>query len=278
MKKIIDIEDRIPTLRERRRKRTNIKFMILSFLFLFFLLILVYFQSPYSDVKRIEISGATLTGEDYYRQKSTIKVGHSMWSFNATDVEKKLEKFEWVKKVTIKRKWLTSVEINIEEWEKVAYTEEKGVFYPILENGYVFSQAASKDGLLDVPVFMEFKNKKVRQRLVKELAKLDPEVLTLISQINANPTKSDPYTIRLYMNDGYEVRAVISTLVDKLNYYPSIVAQIPKGQKGIIDLEVGSYYRPYDEEYKDINLGMEQSKDVEAEQEVTNNNEATTEQ
>ena len=33
MEKIIDIEDRIPTLKERRRRRTNKKFSILLFLF-----------------------------------------------------------------------------------------------------------------------------------------------------------------------------------------------------------------------------------------------------
>lgn len=275
MKKIIDIEDRIPTLRERRRKRTNLKFIILSFLFFFILLILVYFQSPYSDIRHIEISGANLTEEGYYRDKSKLKIGHSMWSFKANKIEQVLEKDDWVKKVTVKRKGLTTVRIEIKEWGKVAYTEENGSFYPILENGYVYP-IARQDGLLDVPVFMQFKDKKVRQRLVKELSKLDPEVLTLISQINAYPTKNDPYTVRLYMNDGYEVRAVISTLVSKLSYYPSIVAQIPKGQKGVIDLEVGSYYRPYDEEYRDINLEIEQSKDVGVEQEVTKDEEATT--
>ena len=82
-------------------------------------------------------------------------------------------------------------------------------------------------------------------------------MLALISQINATPSTSDPYAITLFMNDGYEVRADITSLASKLNYYPSIIAQIENQQqfeKGIIDIEVGSYYRPYSDEYTAINI------------------------
>lgn len=278
MKKVIDIEDRIPTLRERRRKRTNKKFIILSVLFFIILLVLVYSQSPYSDVKKLEITGASLVDKGYYSDKSKIAIGESMWSFSENEIEQRLEKDDWVKKVKVERKLLTTVNVEIEEWKKVAFTNEEGTFYPVLENGSVYSEA-SRDGRLDAPVFMQFEDKNVRKRLVKELAKLNPEVLALISQINAAPTDSDPNTIRLYMNDGFEVRAIISTLVSKLNYYPSIVAQIPDGEKGIIDLEVGSYYRPYDEEYSGVGLGIEQSESqgevVDVEQDVVEDAETT---
>ena len=111
---------------------------------------------------------------------------------------------------------------------------------------------------IDAPLFIDFSDDKLRKKIVKQLAKLKPEVLALISQINSNATESDPYGIVLYMNDGYEVRAEISTFASKLNYYPSIVAQIEKEEvyeKGIIDIEVGSYYRPFSGEYKSLSLG-----------------------
>lgn len=270
MEKIIDIEERIPTLRARRRKRTNIKFIILSVLFFLILLVLVYFQSPYSNVKKITITGSELANEEYYLKHSSISIGDSMWSFRNKEIEKTLAKDDWIKKVTVKRKWLTTVNITIEEWEKVAYTEEDGSFYPMLENGVVYG-VASKEGPLDAPLFVDFKDEKIRKRLVKELAKLNPEILALISQINAYPTDSDPYSVRLFMNDGYEVRGVISSLVSKLNYYPSIVAQIKDQPKGIIDLEVGSYYRSYEKEYSGVEVGVKASADEEVEQEVDEN-------
>ncbi|RKJ20575.1 cell division protein DivIB, partial [Butyricicoccus sp. 1XD8-22] len=80
--------------------------------------------------------------------------------------------------------------------------------------------------------------------------------------------------ITLFMNDGYEVRAEITSLAEKLNYYPSIIAQIEKNgefEKGIIDIEVGTYYRSYSEEYKiDVLDSTEEDSDI-TEQEVSEN-------
>lgn len=256
MEKVIDLEDRIPTFREKRRKRTNFKFIFLTTLFLLLLLMLLYFQSPYSEVKTINVSGDELIAATYYEELSGVKVGDSMWSVKSDEIKGKIESLDWVKSVSVTRKWLTTVNIEIKEWQKVAYLAKDNTFYPMLENGVMFEE--SNELLpIDAPVFLAFEDESLRKRLLKELAKLKPEVLALISQINATPSTSDPYAITLFMNDGYEVRADITSLASKLNYYPSIIAQIENQQqfeKGIIDIEVGSYYRPYSDEYTAINI------------------------
>ena len=53
MDKVIDIEERIPTLKKKRRRRTNIKFAVIISLFLGTLFLLLYFQSPYSNIQKI---------------------------------------------------------------------------------------------------------------------------------------------------------------------------------------------------------------------------------
>lgn len=196
-----------------------------------------------------------------------------MWSFREKEVEENIKKLEWVKDVEVHKQWLTSVEIIIEEWPKVAYISENNSFYPILENGVVFKELGSSTPI-DAPIFLEFEDSELRKRLLKELAGLEPTVLAMISQINATPTSSDPYAITLFMNDGYEVRAEITSLAEKLNYYPSIIAQIENNgefEKGIIDIEVGTYYRSYSEEYKiDVLDPTEENSDI-TEQEVSEN-------
>lgn len=125
----------------------------------------------------------------------------------------------------------------------------------MLDNGIVFNEPNAIVPI-DAPIFLKFEDEPIRKKLLKQLALLKPEVLSLISQINANPTSADPYSITLYMNDGYEVRADANTLAEKLNYYPSIIAQIENDEtfeKGIVDIEVGSYYRPYSDEYTLLN-------------------------
>ncbi|WP_332647974.1 cell division protein FtsQ/DivIB [Lysinibacillus sp. 54212] len=265
MEKVIDIEDRIPTLRENRRKRTNFKFIFITTLFVLILFLLLYFQSPYSEIKKISISGDVLVDNTFYEEATELQKGDSMWSFKPKDIEEKLKKMNWVQSVTVKRKWLTTVTIRVKEYQKVAYISKDNTFYPMLENGVIYD-ATNELVPIDAPIFLQFDDEALRKRLLKELAKLRPEVLALISQINASSTEADPYAITLFMNDGYEVRADISSLASKLNYYPSIVAQIESEEtyeKGIIDIEVGSYYRPYSDEY----VALEQ-KDLELEQEV----------
>lgn len=273
MDKVIDIEERIPTLREKRRKRTNFKFVALLLLFFLTLFLLLYFQSPYSDIKKIDIKGSKLVDNEVYLEQSQLQIGHSMWGFRVNEIEEKLREDLWVKDVQVKRKWLSTVEIKIEEWQKVAYIAIDNEFYPMLENGEMFEQASTLEPI-DAPLFLEFEDEQLRKKLLKELAKLDPTVLALISQINASPSSADPYSITLYMNDGYEVRAEITSLADKLKFYPSIIAQIESAggyEKGIIDIEVGSYYRSYSDEYSPVNLNLpidEMDTDIEEEQEV----------
>lgn len=269
MEKVIDIEDRIPTLKKRRKKRTNRKFIVLILLFFIVLAVLLYFQSPYSNINKITVNGAKLVDNEYYVEKSTLALGKSMWGFKVEDVEKILLKDKWVKEAHVNRNWLRGVTIDMKEWKKVAYLAGDGTYYPLLENGERFEQKGN-DTPIDAPVFIGITGEKTIKKLVEQLAQLKPEVLALISQVNTNSNDTNPNAVKLYMNDGYEVRAIIQSLADKLNYYPSIVAQIANLEKGVIDLEVGSYYRPFNEEYNKISIDMESNADGEmVNQEVT---------
>lgn len=251
MEKVIDITERVPAMKKRRKRRTNFKFIALITIFLLIIVVLLYFQLPYSNIKKIDIKGAALREDAFYLQQSTLQVDDSLWGFKTSEVEQSIAENEWIKSVDVKRKFLNDVEITIEEWQKVAYISKDGEFYPMLENGVIFSEA-NEIIPIDAPIFLEFEDEALRKKLLKQLAELKPEVLSQISQINANPSETDPYAITLFMNDGYEVRADANTLGEKLNYYPSIIAQIEQQEvfeKGVIDIEVGTYYRPFSDEY-----------------------------
>ncbi|MER2000450.1 MAG: FtsQ-type POTRA domain-containing protein [Lysinibacillus sp.] len=251
MEKVIDLEDRIPSFRERRKRRTNFKFILLTTVFVLVLFFLLYLQSSYSKVQKIVVEGAVLEQQQFYIDKLQIATGQSMWSFTINDVEEQLKQLEWVKSADVKRKLLTTITINIKEYKKVAFLNEGDMYYPMLENGYIFKELG-KQLPIDAPVLMDFTDENLRKRLLKELPKIDESILTAISQINANTTEKDPFAITLYMNDGYEIRADITTLAEKINYYPSIIAQIESAEKptkGVIDIEVGTYYQTYENEY-----------------------------
>lgn len=260
MDKVIDIEERIPTLRERRRKRSNRKFAALLFVFVSLLFILLYSQSTYSEVRSIEVHGAELFDGESYKHASTLAIGDSMWSFDSAKIEQHLEALEWVKAATVDKKWLTSVEIEIEEYKEMGYLDQGSGYQVVLSNGVVLNQPIT---VVEGPIFTNFEEEPKREALVEQLVNTDPEVQNLISQVILDTEQEQADYVTIYMNDGNEIKAILSTLADKINYYPSVTAQLDD-QKGIIDMEVGIYFRSYNDVFGLTEAGEEDFEDAEA--------------
>ena len=70
MDKVIDIEERIPSMREKRRRKTNKKFLFMLTVFVVALLAILYFQSPLSKIETINVSGAVLHEQSFYEEQS----------------------------------------------------------------------------------------------------------------------------------------------------------------------------------------------------------------
>lgn len=246
MDKVIDIEERIPTLREQRRKRTNRKFVALLFIFLTLLAVLLYSQSKYSDIQKITVSGASLFEEKEYVEASGLKQGDSMWSFDAGSIAEQLNSLQWVENASVSKNWPTGVEIAIEEFQTVGYIEQGDGYQKVLSNGYAIEkQSTAAVG----PVFSGFETEETREELAVQLKELDSEVYNLISQAILTEGEAGTEYVTLYMTDGNEVHAILNSLAEKMNYYPSVISQLEKGRKGIIDMEVGIYFRPYEDVY-----------------------------
>lgn len=248
MKKVIDIEERIPAMRERRLRKTNRKFIFILAIFVGALLIILYFQSPLSRIDKVLVSGNKLHEDAFYKEESGLEVAGSMWGFSAKNVETILGKIEGVKDVTISRKWIRDIEINISEWETIAYIENRGQYSMLLKNGELFT---SELQFLDdeAPILNGFSEDKDRKRMAAQLTKMDADVYPIISEIILKDPKADTDRITVYMDDGFEVRAIISTFAEKMEYYPEITAQLHGYEKGVIDMEVGTFFTPFSEIY-----------------------------
>ncbi|ANU27897.1 cell division protein FtsQ/DivIB [Planococcus versutus] len=246
MDKVIDIEERIPSLRERRKKRTNRKFVALLLIFLTLLAILLYSQSKYSEIQNITIEGAVLFDQKSYEAASGLTIGDSMWSFDTRAVAQKIEKLEWVEKATVKKNWLTGVKLDVQEYVQMGYLDVGNSYQMILSNNLALNQPVT---IVNGPIYSNFDDEKKREALIDQLTDIEPEVLQLVSQIMLNIEKEDADYVTLYMNDGNEIRGILSTLAEKMNYYPSVVAQLEDEQKGVIDMEVGIFFRSYADVY-----------------------------
>ena len=249
MDKVIDIEERIPSLREKRKRRTNRNFIFLLILFLLVLAVLLYFQSPLSKIESIGVRGAVLNSEEDYIRASEISEGDPLWGFRKSETGKRVSSMPGVKEARVERTGLRSVVIRVDEWEPAALIEKDGRFLPVLANGDIFSEPAP--GPVPAPILTGFESGKTMSRMVRELDSLPDNVRSLISEVLSGGDEEDPDAITAYMADGYEVRGVIPDFAEKMAYYPSIVSQLAEEGKGVIDLEVGLYFRPYAEVYGD---------------------------
>ena len=248
MDKVIDIEERIPSMRDKRRRKTNKKFLFMLTVFIAALLAILYVQSPFSKVEAIIVSGAALHDQDFYKEQSGLVKDKSLWSFSTGEVEQLLEKIQGVQNVSVSRKWFRDVEIAVTEWKTIAYIEDGGQYSLLLENGEAFPNTLLLPEA-ESAVLNKFKTAKLRKRITAQLLKMDQSVFHSISEIIFEGDAKDTDSITIYMDDGFEVRAFISTFAEKMSYYPDITAQLNSYEKGVIDMEVGTFFTPYSKKY-----------------------------
>lgn len=266
MKKVIDIEERIPSMRERRRRRANRKFIFIVAIFLIALLAIFYFQSSMSKIGKLTVSGASIHESSFYIEESEIQEGEGFWSFTKKKVEERLKEVEGVQEVKVSRNWLRDVTISLTEWRPIAYVEEEGRYGLLLENGEVFmpDKLSPEE---DAPILNGFKNEKLQSKLTKQLKEMENNVYQLISEIIYTGNDTEPNRITVFMDDGYEVQALIPTFAEKMIYYPQITAQLTGGEKGVIDMEVGTFFTPYSQIYGLKEAMTEEDEEVEKESE-----------
>lgn len=248
MKKVFDIEERIPSMREKRRRRTNRKFILILSIFVTALLVILYFQSSFSRIDKVKINGANLHDKQYYEEESGLMTDKSFWGFSVKSAEKKLIGIDVVKDVSVSRKWFRDIEITLVEWDTVAYIEEKDKYNLLLESGDVFPGIEVRPEE-KAPVLIGFSQKVDRKKITAQLTDMEKNIYQLISEIILKEEDEKGAELTVYMDDGYEVRAIISTFAEQMAYYPEITAQLQGLEKGVIDMEVGTYFTPFSKVY-----------------------------
>ncbi|MEK4030280.1 cell division protein FtsQ/DivIB [Pseudobacillus sp. FSL P4-0506] len=245
--KIVSIEERIPKLKKLRKRKTNRRLIFIISLFFLIVLAVGYLQSPLSKVSSIKVEGNELSSNADIIAQSGIKEGDSIWKVGMNRSEKKLESDPKIHQADVSIVFPNKLKISVKEQQKLAYLAKGKKLFPVLNNGTILRDAA--DGTPEqLPVLYDFKSGKELSRLMRSLEQLPSEIVNSISEIYYAPKKTDSLHIQLFMNDGFEVSATLKTFSDKMVYYPAIVSQLDPNVKGIIDLEVGSYFKAYDSE------------------------------
>lgn len=244
-RKVVSLEDRIPKLKQRRKKKANRRAIILLSLFFVLLILVLYFLSPLSNVSQVKVEGNRYLSKETIIAASGISSQTSIWKLNKKEVKRNVKKLPEIKSISLKISLPNTVQIEVDEYERMAYLVKGSSYHPILASGKFIEPLAKGEVPLYAPLLIGYEEGKALQYVIEALEELPEEINNAISEIHHSPTKTDEYHVTLYMNDGYEVSATSRTLASKLVHYPSIVSQIKTNAKGVIDLEVGSFYREY---------------------------------
>ena len=240
-KKVVSIEDRIPKLKEARKKKANRRLIFYLSIFFFLISAIVYLQSPLSYIKHIEVIGNEVISEKEVIERSGLSSDTNIWVIHQSQVIEHLKKQPIIKDVEVKRKLPQTVQIKVTEHHVIGYIKNDLQYHPVLENGMIISTVhIPYTG--DKPLLHQFDDEQYLQRIASELSEVPEHIFQLISEIKWEPTEKNKYKIVLYMNDGYIVHATLRDFASKMATYPSIVAQLEPDEKGIIHMGVGTYF------------------------------------
>ncbi|QGS68605.1 FtsQ-type POTRA domain-containing protein [Oceanobacillus sp. 143] len=245
-KNIVSIEDRIPKLKQARKKKANRRLIFYLSIFFFLISIIVYLQSPLSHIKTIQVHGNTHVSNETIIEQSGLTMDTNIWMLNQKNTEDALSKNPIIESVKVSKQLPWTVNIQVNEYKIVGYMKEETNYFPILGNGVTLKQLGQSSFNGKSPLIIGFTEEKYLHRMAEELNKLPQNISALISEVHWQPSDDNKNKILLYMNDGYLVDATIRDFADKMEVYPSIVAQLEPKSKGIIHLGVGVYFESYE--------------------------------
>jgi cell division protein FtsQ len=215
------------------------------------IVVVAYSQSPLSHVKHINVTGNEVYGDAEIIKASGITKDTNIWKIKKSNIASKIDDLSEINKVNVQIQWPNSIQIQVKEHKRVAYLKSGKHYLPIMENGKILKDRKTEIIPVNSPILFEFKEGSVLNLLVKELEKLPIEITNSISEIHYSPKKTDHYHISLFMNDGFEVSATLRSFSEKMVHYPSIISQLDPNKKGLIDLEVGSYFKAFGPEVEE---------------------------
>ncbi|MFD1465241.1 cell division protein FtsQ/DivIB [Lapidilactobacillus mulanensis] len=242
------VSDELPHFRRQQRWQLTWRLVVIILIFGSLLGALTYHVSPLAHVGNISVSGEKLTAAQDVIDASKLSSENyvsTTWLTRNQLSEQIIKKVPALKKVTLKFTNWQQINIAVQEYTTVGFVVNNSNYRRVLSNGFVDDEVLKKP-IGNFPIYSGFKQETALNRIIKLYGKMPAQIQNAISEVKADPSKTNPYRIHLYMNDGNEVVADSRTVISRLKYYGSIVAQTSK--KGIVDLEVGAYFVPFDEE------------------------------
>ncbi|TWT12186.1 cell division protein FtsQ/DivIB [Streptococcus sp. sy004] len=224
----------------KKERTTFIKVVPIIVTAMLVLLASVFYLTPYSQQKVLQVIGVDQTTAQDVNQASGIKESDYLTSvFLKTKIyEKAITKNNpWVKETKISYQFPNIFNIKVKEYQIYAYGLTEEGYRPILESG-TRVDTTDAGALTGEALIVELTDKKQIKQLVAELLKVDQQIVSQVRNVSLTPSKATADLLQLEMYDGNLVRVPLSELSKKLSYYNKMIQLT---DVGIIDMEVGIY-------------------------------------
>jgi cell division septal protein FtsQ len=204
---------------KKTKKHIRIKGLLVVILLVYLLGSFIYY------LWKIPIKNIRIENNHYYKENYLINYlnleNTSILKANRFIIVKKLKKLDLIKNAKVRKNYLGKLTIIIEE--------DKALFYNWNNKKVILSSGKEieyKKELLGIPTLINYVKDDVYEELINKLSKVSPEIISLVSEIEYNPSiinekVVDEKRFIFRMNDGNVV--YINTLnIEKINNYISI--------------------------------------------------------
>lgn len=220
-------------MKRKQKKKINFKKILLFFMLLIIIyLIVVVFLN-------VKTKNIIILNNEYYTDEKIIETAGiedypKFILLNKKSIKNKLKKLDLIEDVKISKKWGFILKIDIKEKKVLYYVRSKEEYMTSDKNTYKL------DNLLGYPTLINYVPEDIEKSFVRELSKIDTNIIKMISEIEYSKTDFDDKRFLLYMNDGKEVYITVSR-VNLLNKYIEIIQKLGK-KDGILYLDSGNYF------------------------------------
>lgn len=215
---------------KKKRKLKVRKLFTVVFIFTLILLGLAFL----TDVK---INNIIVKGNNLYSDWEIIKMAKlddypSSLKTLSRNIEKNLEKDNYINEVNVERPSLTKVVINVKENLPLFY-------YLPIDKTILTDKSETKDNF-PVPTVINYIPDKVYSKFLKAISSVDYDIIKRISEIKYDPNEVDEGRFFLTMNDGNRVYLTLNKFT-KIDNYLDIIKEFDN-KKGILYLDSGEYF------------------------------------
>ncbi|MGT2548420.1 cell division protein FtsQ/DivIB [Streptococcus milleri] len=206
------------------------------------LILAVYFISPYSKLKNIEVTGNKQLSKTEVLDASSIqKEDYTLTTYLSQKAHAKNIKQSnlWVEKVEITYRFPITFKIKVTEYKVVAYDYSGEQYFPVLSSGEEIANPVTKSQLPKSYIRLDFSDKAMLKKFVRQLAGISDTIKSEIQTVQHTPSKATEDLLTLMMTDGNKIIVPLSEVAKKLPYYEKIKPQLTEAS--IVDMEAGIF-------------------------------------